>query len=196
MLYGQDPIIRYDQTRNAVEAIKRKILHEYNINTGYLESCGASAFSTLMEGLGYLTEKDYFRFPCGETIQMDDAHMIWLNDDNRGKYYFEMDNRYPDPYIDMARECYGCPAYIAQGASFDNTVFLIGDGHGVQLCLKSPGHWIAVIDYDSRTGDLIFHDSWGNRPGLKNNGLFEHMGRADWANVQPGTVIVYPRKER
>jgi len=193
ILNWTNPHIRYEQTRNAIEEIKRKILAEHGIDAGWLESCGPSAFSTEMEGLGYLTERDYLHFPNGETIQMDDAHTVWLNDPHRGKYPNIMDNRRGDVYVDIARQCYGCKAYLKKKTIFDDAAFHLWGGDGVQVCLKSPGHWIALIAFDRGDDEIVFHDSWGNRPGLKNGGTKERLTREQWSNVQP-TVVIYPKK--
>lgn len=189
-----DPSIRYDQTRNATEAIIRKILAENNVSTGFLESCGMGASNCLLEGLEYLTNEHYFTYPTGETIQMDDAGMMWVNDDKRGKYYFEMDNRYFDPYIDYARKCFDCAAFLNNCTTWNVAREFLSCGHGLQVCLKKPGHWIALVAYDNENNEIVYYDSWGGRPGLKNGGTLERMLKTEWNNVQ-STVIVYPKRE-
>jgi hypothetical protein len=195
---SKNPDIRYEQTRNSIEEIVRKIMQEL-VREGkldakdarYLESCGACAFSTIMEGMGFLQSKDYFSFPAGEQIQMDDAAMVWMNDPKRNIYQATMANRYADTYVKAARELYDCSAYIHSNTTFKDVTRQVSAGNGVQICLKNPGHWLAVIDYDGKRDVLIYMDSWGGRPGLKNGGVFEEMDQKEFtANAQPD-VIVY-----
>lgn len=196
--------IRYEQTKNAFEETKRKILLE-KVREGkllpedvkFLESCGAEAFACLMEGLGYFIPDAILLFPTGAALRVPDAVMAWLNSPARGKYLYDMDNRYADVYVDIARECFGCPAYLHQYTIFDDVMDFLWSGHGVQFCLKDPGHWEAGAAADRGTDEIIYYDSWGGRnvgiPALKNGGNQEHLARMDWYNVQP-TVVVYPRK--
>jgi len=198
-----DVFIRYDQTRNATENIKKGYLMELvkegkltDDNIKFLESCGMSAFSTEMEGLGYLMPYMYFTFPgqADRTIQMDDAHMITANDPKYEIHKYLLDNRLLDTYITLAIECYDCPAYSLDEVTFGMAADLLIYGEGIQVCLKKPGHWIALIDYDDELDAIRFHDSWGGRPGLKNKGFHEIILREEWSNVQ-SQVVVYPKKK-
>jgi len=193
------PTLRYEQTKNAFEEVKYKILLE-KVREGklteedvrYLESCGAEAFSCLMEGLGYFTPGEILKFPTGVALRVPDAVMAWLNSPERGKYKYDMDNRYADVYVDIARECFGCPAYLHHNTVFSDAADFLWSGHGVQFCLRNPGHWEAGAAYDRKTDELVYYDSWGGRPGLKSGGVQERFPRAEWGNVQT-TVIVYPK---
>jgi len=198
-----DTGIRYDQTRNATENMKKGYLIELAslgkiewADVKFLESCGMSAFSALMEGLEYLLPYMYFTFPgsADRVLQMDDAHMMIANDPKYEIYKDLLDNRLLDTYIKLAQDCYDCPAYKLDDTTFEMATDLIIYGEGIQACLKDPGHWIALIDADKDGGYIRFHDSWGGRQGLKNNGVHELMFREEWSNVQT-QVAVFPKKK-
>lgn len=194
ILHCNNPTIRYEQTRNAVEAILLRILSERLPKTekpiGYLESCGACAFCCLMEGMGYLQSKDYFTFPAGTKIQMDDAVMLYLNDPARG-YSTTMRNRAAIAYVSAAWDLYCVSAKIVEPITFDMMVDELKKGHGVQFCLDNPGHWLAGIAYDDIHREVIFMDSWGNRPGLKNGGINERLTESAFSSNVKKFMIVY-----
>jgi len=179
----KDPSIRYDQTLNSVEAILQARLGGA---TGWLESCGSSSFCTLMEGLGALRSDHYFRFPNGDTIQMDDAVMCWMNDPKRGTPEI-MENRRGDTYI-AAAGLFGVTARYIMAPLFAEIVDELAVGNGVQLNLRDPGHWIAIVAADD--DNLIFMDSWGNRKGLVNHGVHEKLSRDEFlTNVKPFAIV-------
>lgn len=183
-----DKSIRYEQTKNSIEEIIRKINAINKVKVGYLESCGASSFCTLMEGMGYLKPKEYFKFPTGKGIQMDDAVMVYLNDPrNDFADGNSMDNRRAASYQKAAKELYSVDSYIKWNPLYDDVIKELNKGNGIQLCLKKPDYWIAVIARED--DDLIFMDSWGTRKGLKNGGVYEHLTRKDWDNVQEFMVV-------
>lgn len=183
----QHASIRYSQERNAVEAILRDRLAEEGINHGWLESCGASAFCTILEGLGVLEPAQYFRFPNGDTLQMDDAVMLWMHDPAHGAVGV-MENRRGDSYLAAAR-VFGCKARYIDPFSLRNVVGELWRGHGVMLHLNNPGHWIAVVAGSME--ELVYMDSWGSRPGLKNSGVHEIMEPQEfYANVREFAISI------
>jgi hypothetical protein len=189
-----NPHIRYEQTRNAVEAIILRILKERlpkdDKPIGYLESCGACAFCCLMEGMGYLQSKDYFTFPTGARVQMDDAVMLYLNDPARG-YTDIMPNRTALAYRAAALDLYNVQAKIIEPCAFNMVIDEIRKHHGVQLCLEDPGHWIAAIAYDDIHREIVFMDSWGERPGLKNGGINERLTEGEYNSNVKKFMVVY-----
>lgn len=190
---GKKINIRYEQTHNAVESIIKKALHENEIDRGFLESCGASSFCTIMEGMGYLDPKEYMRFPTGETIQMDDAIMIYMNDPRNNDKFSRghlFDNRAAKNYPMLAKVLYNVEAelkfYQSRSVYVDDIIQSLDYGHGVQVCMITPGHWIAIIAYDKETEEFIYHDSWGGRPygipKLKNGGNYERVSIDEMSN--------------
>lgn len=196
-----DTSIRYDQTKGAFENFLKENLIEL-IEAGklseedllYLITCGMSAFSTEMEGLGYLTPDMYFTFPgkAKRKIQMDDAAMATATDPRYELFKNKPDNYYLDTYIHLADELYDCPAYRINAATFGMAADLLMYGEGIQICLKDPPHWIAPVDYDDEKKIIRYHDSYGGRKGLINNGIHEPLKSNDWKNVIP-SIAVYPK---
>jgi hypothetical protein len=75
--------------------------------------------------------------------------------------------------------------------SFDNVVKVVAKGQAVQICLKVPGHYLAVVAYDPDTKELIYRDPWPNRvPTWEGDGFNRRMGEIEWANVK-GFYIAY-----
>lgn len=180
-----DSSIKYDQERNGVEAIIKKVNAANKVNVGYLESCGICAFCTLMEGMEYLSSKLYLTFPTGKKIQFDDAVMVYANDPANGFDNSKMANRVAISYPKLANELFGARAEIVWSIDKNQLVSHLKSSDGIQICLKNPGHWIAVVAYDEDKDEFIYMDSWGSRPGLKNGGVHEVMSAKDLSNVQP-----------
>jgi hypothetical protein len=195
-----DTSIRYDQTMNATENIIKEFLLELidknkltKKDLLYLIACMSCAFSCLMEGLGYL-DSAMFTFPGKAKIklQMDDAHFLISNDPHIELHKGKIDSYYFDTWIRLARDLYNCPAYQIDNLDFDDACGLIWNGNGIQICLDNPRHGEALVDTNKQI--IRYHDSWGGRPGLWNNGVHEILTREEWeTNVIP-SVAIYPPK--
>lgn len=210
--YWNNSSIRYEQTQNATEAIIRKVKIEINkelkknykeedidINLGYLESCGASAFCTIMEGMGILKPADYPQIN-GQRIQFDDFVMMYLNDPHKDILFYpgnSMDNRWIYSYPTLAKELFNVSSKMHWGASalsFDQAAKELTKGNGIQICLKRPGHYLACIAYDDDKDAILFSDSWGSRPGNKNGGWQEVLTRDEYNNNTVNHKLVYLSK--
>lgn len=198
-----DTNIRYDQTRGAWENFLKELMLEFieddkikQEEAVWLYTCGMSAFSTEMEGLGYLTPDMYLHFPKKREIllPMDDITMLIMALPTYQIFKDKPDNYYLDTYVHLAQWLYDCPAYRVKDPSFSMAADLLTDGHGIQICLINPAHWIAPVDYDNVNDLIRFHDSWGGRPGLQHVGIHEPLYRIEWSNVVPA-MAVYPKKE-
>ena len=193
ILNWENANIRYDQTENATEAIIRKINIQHGVSAGHYESCGASACCCEMEGLGYLKIADYPMTIMGGQIQMDDFLMMYLNDPrNDFEDSDRMDNRYLRSYPKVVKQLFNCESETFD-TNFTRIKELIEGGHGVQVCLENPGHFIALIAYDYKKDEFIYHDSWANRVGNVYGGLYERLGWDEFSNII-GTSIVYYKK--
>jgi len=200
ILYWNDRKIRYEQTENAVEAIIKKVRKQDGSKIGYLENCGPSSCATILEGMGFLNINNYFRFPTGESIQMDDAISIYMNDprhDHLFKSGDVFDNEYIDCYITVAKNLFGVDAKRWTNNTFDSWASQLIIGNGVQAVLKNPGHYIALIAYDPKKDVIYFHDPWGARsygkPDLFNKGNFEVLHRSDMANFKDRSIVYLTR---
>jgi len=97
-------------------------------------------------------------------------------------------NRVPQYYPLAVREVFGASGRFSFGGSWASVVQLIKDGHAAQICLKSPGHYLAAVAYDDEKGEIIYHDSWPARVG--GDGFARRIGRVEYEqNVQPYIVI-------
>lgn len=190
-----DSSIRYDQTRNGVEAIIKKVRAEDGIKKGNLESCGVTAFCCCQEAIGSITSKDYFHFPSGVPASFDDAVMIHIN-----TYHIyesdpdRFDNRWARSYPKLAATILkNVNSQYLKIDSIQDVFDALGKGCAVQLCLEDPGHYIAVIGYLSKTRELVYMDSWGGRPGLKNKGSFELMNKTEFDSNVKDFMITYEK---
>ena len=186
--------IRYDQVNNGTEAIIRKVLAENNIKKGNLESCGVSALCCGQEAIDVLRQEHYFKFPSGKFASYDDAVMSHMNtfegyesDSDR------FDNRYARNYTRVVDNLFSeCKAEYLKHKTFFNAVEEIKKGKAVQILLNE-GHWICIIGYLRNDNELVFHDSWGSRPGNKNKGLFEKIGLVEYTETVMDFIITYEK---
>jgi hypothetical protein len=190
---GKTVSIRYNQKNNSVEDIIRKVNKENGVKVGYLESCGMSACMCLMEGLGYLTEKNYPKIN-GKMIQMDDWGMMYINDPKNGfsSNADQMDNRAVYNYPKFVKEVFNCESEVFKNLTFQEVQEHIKKGRGVQFLI--PGHYIAAGNQDK--DHIYYMDSWGSRkskPLLKNGGDNELMTETDFIiNAQTHFIVYYP----
>jgi hypothetical protein len=182
--------IRYDQTKNATEAIIKKLNAENKLDVGFLEACGMGAFFCTMEGLGYLTPEMYPTLN-GESIQMDDWGMMFANNpmDLRITNYPMPNNRYAETYIKMANILFKCKAKYLQTISFDLIAVEVSRGNGIMICLNDPAHWLSIIAYNETDDSLLYNDTWGSRKGNTNNGVREKLRRFSFFNVKDFMLI-------
>ncbi len=189
-----DRSIRYDQVNNGTEAIIKKILKENNIEKGYLESCGVSSLCCGQEAINVLRQEHYFKFPSGKFASYDDAVMSHVNtfegyesDPDR------FDNRYARTYPKIVENLFPeCKSEYLKHKTFFNAVEEIKKGKAVQILLEA-GHWICLIGYLRDDNELVYHDSWGSRPGLKNKGLFERIGLVEYTESVMDFIITYEK---
>ena len=194
MIKNWNKSIRYDQTQNATEAIIRKILAEKKINRGYLESCGASAFSCLMEGLGFLEPNKYPHIN-GVKIQFDDFVMMHINDPRNDYSSGDvMDNRAIYNYPKLAKELFNCIATVVKNASFEDLQTEIRRGNAIQICTKK--HYIACGD--TTKNSILYSDSWDRTNygwELKNHGWNEELTKEMYMHKDTvNLAIIYYKK--
>jgi len=185
--------IRYDQTRNSIEAIIKKVLAENKLPLKFLESCGASATACILEGMGFVKAFDYPQIG-GVRIQFDDFITVALNDPKNDRIFSKgnvFDNRIMRNYLVLARMLFPhCkPEYNA--FTWDELTTEIYNGNGALICLKKPGHYIAGIAYDNVKNVILFSDSWGTRKGLKHGGWHEELTEKEFNNNVMAKQIVF-----
>lgn len=183
------------QTNNSVEAILRKALSRIGKDRGFLETCGPTSAINLLDAMGKPTA---WYSPTMATIQPEDALTLWLNnpantaalqvvrkDIDPDDY---LGNEIPQYYPHAIGACFGVTARYLEGQSFDWIQSVVTQGHGVMICLKSPGHYLAVVAYDYDTKELIYRDPWPGRTGTDGYNL--RMGREEFeSNTKPFCVV-------
>lgn len=195
--YANDRSRLHVQTNNPTEEQLRKDeLEEGGDVKGWLETCGPTAMVNCLDALGIDIK---ITTPGGYFPQPEEVAADYLNDPANYEKFRNIrpdldfskvqGNRIPNLYPLAAKEVFGAEAIFYLSRGWDLIVSDLILGYTVQLCLKNPGHYIAAVDFDRATEEIIYHDSWPGRTGT--DGFRLRMGRAEYdANVQDA-VIVY-----
>jgi len=179
----------YYQTNNPTDSILTKIFKKK-----YLETCGPTAAVMCLLAI----DKDV-KITCPGTysIQTEEVLSDWFNDPKvahlreairKGVDYIP-GNRIPQFYPEAVKHVYGF--HDAEFKWTKNIAGFLWSGHSVQLCLKKPGHFVTAVAYDDYSGDIIYHDPWPERKGLKNKGFKERLTIKEQKNNLQNYCIVY-----
>jgi len=184
----------YIQTNNPTEEILRKQDSKYG---GYLVSCGPTAAVNCISAMGLDVE---ISCPGDYKPQPEEVLMDYFNDP-RNYDILRKKRKGTDPSIWYGNEVpqfyeIAVPAVFNVKARFiwwkdyKTIVNLVSKGQAVQLCLKNPGHYIAVVAYDTDTQEIIINDPWPGR-FFNRDGFNRRMNAKElWSNVK-GYAIVY-----
>lgn len=152
----------YTQNNNGVE----QILVKANAKAKFV-SCGPESIANLLACMGILRE---IKLPGGGILQPGDAMAIWANDpanyDAMLKYRQDTDpkiylgNTVPQWYEAIVPAVMGVQCRFSWGCNFERIKTAIQAGLGVMLCLKNPGHFIAVVGVDTDKKTVIYNDPW------------------------------------
>ena len=181
------------QTNNSIEAILRKSAAPH-----WLETCGPTSAVNCLDALGWPTA---IGLPGGGTVQPEDVLTLWMNDlKNAGIQDAArpdidpadyLDNEIPQYYPVALARVFGVKANFIMPAPFALIVEAVSSGAAVMICLKKPGHFLAVVAYDDVVRALIYRDPWPARTGT--DGFNLRMSEAEFgANGQPFAVVVHP----
>lgn len=190
-----DASVYYSQENNPTEAYNRarKELGDDCV----LETCGPSAAVNCLAAMGCritITCPGLYK-PQPESVVMD-----YMNDPrNEAKLYKVRDlsgytipkNRVPQYYPVAIQDIFSIPGDFYWGASWDDIVRALDQKKAVQICLKDPSHFVAVVAYSTKgLGFLVYNDSWGSRfadgKGGHNRQLFK--GELE-TNVKPYRIV-------
>jgi hypothetical protein len=135
------------------------------------------------------------------TVQPEDVLTLWFHDgrnwDLLRKIRPETDpeqskfspHEVPQYYPAAVRDVFRFDAAFKWLHDFDTIAETVESGRAVQLALKDPGHYIAVVAYDTEQDRLIYHDPWPSR-FTDFSGFARRMWRDEYAdNVQPYAII-------
>lgn len=174
------------QTNNSIEALLRSWSGK---STGYLETCGPTAAVNVLDAMAKPTA---IMSVALASIQPEDFLTIWMNDpkNNPG-----LDlpggrpvNEYATAYPHAVSAVFGQSCRYLTGQSFEWIASMVSGGVGAMICLKNPGHFLAIVAYDDETRELIYRDPWPNRTGT--DGFNLRMGVSEWTtNVKPYAVV-------
>lgn len=161
-----DPDAYYSQTNNVVETILAK--------TGAnrkLETCGPTAAVMLLDAIGRLEQIDT---PGGWIPQPEDVLACWFNDTRnytamraiRGDIdpAAIMGNEVPQWYEAAIPAVFGVKARFHHGIGHGYFIDALKAGRGLLCTLIKPGHYIAIVGYDTDTREVIYHDPWPGNP--------------------------------
>jgi len=191
-----DPDAYYSQTNNVVETILAK--------TGAnrkLETCGPTAAVMLLDAIGRLEQVDT---PGGWTPQPEDVLACWFNDPRnypamraiRGDIdpASIMGNEVPQWYEAAIPAVFGVRAKFAWGISHVDMLAALPRDKGILATLINPGHYIAIVGYDTDTREVIYHDPWPGNPWparyAGKSGRGRRLTVEEQANLKPYRVEV------
>lgn len=162
----------------------------------WLETCGPTAAVNCLAVIGWnltVTCPGPYR-PQPEEVLMD-----FLNDPRNEEKLKRVrdlgtssipENQVPQYYPLAVREVFNAEAAFSWGVSWEDVTRELDAGNAVQLCLKSPGHFVAVVAYKVTGQLLCYNDSWGSRFSDGNGGHNRWMSRKVLQSyVQPYKIV-------
>lgn len=191
-----DPDAYYSQTNNVVETILAKTNADRK-----LETCGPTAAVMLLDAIGRLEQIDT---PGGWAIQPEDVLACWFNDPRnypamraiRGDIDPAdiMGNEVPQWYEAAIPEVFGVPAKFYWNCSVDLIREALQNGRGILAVMYNPGHYIAIVGYDTDTLEIIYHDPWPGNPWPEwytgKSGRLRRMTIQEQKNLKPYRVEI------
>jgi len=189
--YSNDPSRFYSQTNNPTEQLLKK-----REEGGWLESCGPTGALNCLAALGYALT---ILCPGIYKPQPEEVLMDFFHDPRNYAKFTEIRkdvdpvsfprNLVPQWYPYAVKQVFGAIGSFVWGSEFEKIVEFLKRGCAVQICLKKPGHYIAVVAYDDETNELIFNDSWPGR-FPDGNGFNRRMGVDEYKrNVKPWAIL-------
>lgn len=157
-----DPDAYYTQNNNVVEQILVKTKADRK-----LETCGPTAAVCILDALGHDIACST---PGGWQQQPEDALACWFNDPrNYAKmrlYRGDIDpadimgNEVPQWYEPAIPAVFGTKARFYWGCTVKQIDQALQNGRGVLATMVKPGHFIAIVGYDTEQQVVIYHDPW------------------------------------
>ena len=197
MVYGakkwDNPDTYYSQENNPTEAFLKATVEE---RAGWLESCGPTAAVNCLAAMGVHLD---IVCPGDYRPQPEEVLMDFFNDPRNRDELEEIrnlditipENRVPQFYPYAVMQVFGVSARFEWGVSWGELVSYLKSGHSVQVCLKSPGHYIAVVAYDSDEDVMLYNDPWGSRFADGKGGWHRRLFKQAVAGNLQEYLIVY-----
>ncbi|MDD5353066.1 MAG: hypothetical protein PHS93_07905 [Candidatus Omnitrophica bacterium] len=166
------------QTNNVTEQMYRLLIEQIKkkypaagINYGYLETCGdSSAVNCIIA----IDNDPIITCPGGYLPQSDCMLAMYHNDPNNFPRFKKLgyspyniqNNRVFATYPDAVKMVFGKHCELFYYQKWQDIIDFVKYGKSVQLCLKNPGHYIAVIGATKdKELKLDCIDSWPERTG-------------------------------
>ncbi|HUX43102.1 MAG TPA: C39 family peptidase [Rectinemataceae bacterium] len=163
-----------------------------------LETCGPTAALNCLTARGYEVG---VRCPGLYRPQPEDVLTAFFNDPGN---FAALRAAWPglDPerlpgnevaqwYPLAVREVFGKPCEFAGEMSFYEAMAHLANGRPLQVCLRKPGHFVALVAYDEEKEEFILNDSWGGR-WPDGDGFNKRLSKAEYgANVKPLSLIYW-----
>lgn len=181
----------YKQDNNPIEAFLKSTLGDRD---SWLESCGPTAACNCLASMGHNLK---IICPGDYSPQPEQTLMDFFNDPRNKSDLNTVrivgddipENRVPQYYPMGVRKVFRAKAKFMWGLDFDGVMAYVTKGFAVQICLKKPGHYLAVIAYDDTKVELVYNDSWNERDGK--SGWLRRMGRTEFRENVQTYFIVY-----
>jgi hypothetical protein len=179
----------YVQTNNPTDIYLRKVG-----GREWLETCGPTAAVNCLASLGHdLTCST----PGGYQPQPEEILHDWMNDPRKEDVRESIrkgvgeipGNRVPQFYPRAVFDVFGARGEFLFTHSWDFIIEKMYEKKAVQVCLVSPGHYLAIVAYDPEMNDLIYNDSWPGRTGT--DGFNLRMSKNMYLNNVKKFAIVY-----
>jgi hypothetical protein len=174
-IHRETPGFWATQTRNTVEKTYRLLITEIkkkypDVKWSYLETCGASAAANCLIAVD---KEVRITCPGGYRPQLDCMIAEFFNDPNNEKvlnsigYNSAMiqNNRVMAAYPLAVSKVSGHQCELVELKTFKETIDYFKNGYAIQMCLKTPGHYICCILYDDEAKKIGCIDSWPERTG-------------------------------
>ena len=186
------------QTKNGIEAILKVALPAGadGIHHGWLETCGPTSAVNVLDAMGKPLDN---KSVGGASLRPMDFLALWMNEPINFPSLTKgipgvtdpdqfMENELAQAYPEAILQVFATVAEYFEGKSWDWLTGAVAGGRGAMICLKNPGHFLAVVAYDDVTQELIYNDSWPGRTGT--DGWNLRMGKTEWiANVKPYVIV-------
>jgi hypothetical protein len=163
----------------------------------WLETCGPTASLNCQASLG----RDVgIRAKGGYRPQPEDVLASYFNDPNN---FDAMRKAWPglDPaklpgnevaqwYPLAVHEVFGNACEFVGSMTFEKAVEHIRMGRAIQVCLRSPGHFIALVAYDDELSEFIIKDGWASR-WPDGDGFCKRFSRSEYETNVKALSLVY-----
>lgn len=93
-------------------------------------------------------------------------------------------------YPTAVKDVFGVNAKFVGKLSFEQIREYIKLNQGVQIVLKNPGHFLAVVGVDTDKSELIYNDSWPNRHA-DGDGFNKRMTLTEFQTNVKDSCVVY-----